>query len=85
MARPSSLTKRLVRKPLALTRSRKAATSASVWGTLSASGVISSESVELWMSFTRDDMSDRTLPVLMPGSFSSFSVTRFTRPRMSGV
>jgi hypothetical protein len=47
VAVPSSLTNRLVRKAFACTRARKAATSASVSGTLVASGVISSASSEL--------------------------------------
>ena len=85
VARPSSLTNRLVRKAFAFTRSRKAAISASFWGTLPASGVISSASSVLWTSFTRGDISDSTLPGLTPGIFSSASVTRLTLPRMDGV
>ena len=86
VARPSSLTNRLVRNALALTRARKASISAGVWGTFPPpSGVISSESFELWTSFTRGDMSDRELPGFTPGMRSSASVTRLTFPRMAGV
>ena len=83
--RPSSLTNRLVRKLFALTRSRKAAISASFWGTFGASGVISSESSVLWTSLSRGDISDRTLPGLTPGIFSSASVTRLTLASVAGV
>jgi len=85
VARPSSLTNRLVSVALAWTRARKTAISASVVGTLVASGVISRASSELWTSFTRGDISEITLPGLTPGTRSSASVTRFTLPRIAGV
>ena len=74
-----------MRNAFASTRSLNAAISASFCGTFGASGVISSASSVLWMSFTRGDISDSTLPGLTPGIFSSASVTRLTLPRIAGV
>ncbi len=85
VARPSSLTNKLVRKAFAFTRSRNTAISASVCGSLGASGVISSASSELCTSLTLGDISESTLPGLTPGIFSSSSVTRLTLARIAGV